>query len=83
MSMGIPIIIAKTKIDNYYFNDSVVKFFKPDDEKDLASAILELFKNDEIRKKLSENSLRFVTDFSWDIHKEKYFNILKKLGING
>ena len=36
MSLGIPVIVSRTKIDNYYFNDYVVKFFRPEDEMDLA-----------------------------------------------
>ena len=42
MTMGVPVIEAKTKIDDYYFDDSVVKFFEPGDEESLADAMLEM-----------------------------------------
>ena len=28
MSLGVPVIVSETKIDKFYFNDSVLKFFK-------------------------------------------------------
>ena len=30
MSLGVPVLMSATRIDKYYFNDSVVKFFEPD-----------------------------------------------------
>ena len=39
MSMGIPVIVSKTMIDTYYFDDSLVTFFNPDSVGDLANAM--------------------------------------------
>jgi len=79
MSLGVPLVMSETKIDRYYFNDSVVKFFKPENVDDLASAMLEMIQNEEIRKKLSENALKFVQDFSWERKKQEYLDLVNYL----
>lgn len=79
MSMGIPIIVSETRIDRHYFNDSVVQFFKPEDERDLAEKMLWLIKNNELRDRLAQNSLKFVQDYTWDKRKNKYLDLVDSL----
>jgi len=42
MALGVPVIVSRTQIDSFYFDDSVVKFFDSKDEESLAEAMLEL-----------------------------------------
>ena len=79
MSLGVPVIVSKTKIDDYYFNDSLVQFFKPEDEIDLARCIRLLVNNKELRDKLIENSNIFIRDYSWDVKKNEYLKIVDEL----
>jgi glycosyltransferase involved in cell wall biosynthesis len=79
MSLGIPVIVSKTKIDNYYFNDSVVKFFNPDDVNDLAQSMLTMLKNKEQRDTLRDNALCFVEDYRWSKKKSEYFDLVDSL----
>jgi glycosyltransferase involved in cell wall biosynthesis len=79
MSLGVPIIVSRTEIDQYYFNDSVVKFFKPEDEEDLGRAMLEIIKGDDLRKTLIQNALEFVEDFSWEKRKGEYLGLIDRL----
>ena len=79
MSLGIPVIVSRTKIDSYYFNDSVVKFFNPDDIDDLAQSMLTLFQNKEQRDTLRDNALRFVEDYRWSKKKNEYFDLVDSL----
>ena len=79
MSLGVPLLLSKTKIDQYYFNDSVVKFFEPGDEQDLADKMLELIKNKEERDRLTENALSFVEQYKWKNNQDKYLNLVDKL----
>jgi glycosyltransferase involved in cell wall biosynthesis len=74
--LGVPIILSGTKIDRYYFPDSVVRFFDPGSADDLASAMLEMITNEEKRKSLSTKASEFVRGFSWDVNKEKYLNLV-------
>jgi len=79
MALGTPVLVAKTKIDFYYFYDSIVKFFEPENERDLASCILELINDDKEREKLSKNALEFVKNYTWDRNKQGYFEIIDRL----
>ncbi|HUN55341.1 MAG TPA: glycosyltransferase [Smithella sp.] len=82
MSLGIPIVISGTKIDKYYFNDSVVKFFKPDDVDDLSECMLTMVQNQALRNTLRENALRFVEDYHWSKKKHEYFELVDSLIMN-
>ena len=79
MSVGVPIIVARTKIDSYYFNDNVVKFFEPGNEKDLADAMLEMIKNKKLREQLGKNASEFVKKYSWEANKHIYLDLVDSL----
>jgi len=79
MSLGIPVIVSRTKIDRHYFNDSVVKFFNPDDVNDLAQSMLTLLKNKEQRDKLRDNAFCFIEDYRWSEKKNEYFDLVDSL----
>ena len=79
MSLGVPVIVSRTRIDTHYFNDSVVKFFTPDDVGDLADSMLRMVKDQGMRKNLSENALKFVVDFSWENRKWEYLGLVDRL----
>jgi len=82
MSLGIPVLASATKIDRYYFNDSVVKFFNPEDMKDLADKMLLLIKNRELRENLAQNASKFITEYTWDKKEQEYLNLVDSL-VNG
>ena len=79
MAAGVPVIVSETKIDKYYFNDSVVQFFKPEDERDLAGKMLLLIKNRELSDGLAQNALKFVQDYMWDRRKREYLDLVDQL----
>jgi glycosyltransferase involved in cell wall biosynthesis len=79
MSLGVPVLVSSTRIDQFYFNDDVVHFFKAQDEDDLADKLLFLLKNESFRKALSARALVFARDFSWDLNKTKYLDLVDSL----
>jgi len=79
MSLGVPVLMSETKIDRYYFNNSVVRFFEPENVDSLASAMYEMIKSEEMRKKISTNALQSVKSFSWGKKKQEYLNIVDSL----
>jgi len=76
MSLGVPVISSDTKIDKFYFNDDVIEFFISGNEKDLSNKILEMIKNEKRRNEIIKNSKEFIKNYSWDKHKNRYFNLL-------
>jgi glycosyltransferase involved in cell wall biosynthesis len=79
MAEGVPVIVSKTKVDSYYFNDSVVRFFKPGDEDDLAAAMRDLMSNRELRQSLIANANEYVLQNNWDTRKQKYLHLVDSL----
>ena len=79
MSLGVPVVVADTKIDKYYFADSVVKFFHSGNEGDLAKSIVQLFKNQDLRNSLIKNAGIYAEQNSWDVKKQIYLNLVASL----
>jgi glycosyltransferase involved in cell wall biosynthesis len=79
MLMGLPVIMSDTKIDRYYFNESMVKFFRSGDDAALAEAMLAMIHNPELRIKLAKNALAFAQDYDWESNQDKYLNIVNRL----
>lgn len=79
MSLGVPLVVAATSIDKHYFNDSLVKFFRPGDDEDLARAMLELIQNRSLREALARNGLAFARRNDWQHHQHKYLHIVDGL----
>jgi glycosyltransferase involved in cell wall biosynthesis len=79
MAAGIPVVASKTKIDTYYFDESIVKFFHPEDHEDLAKAILELRRDPERRKRMAKNGIKYIEENNWENKKQIYLDIVDDL----
>jgi glycosyltransferase involved in cell wall biosynthesis len=79
MLMGLPVIMSSTKIDRYYFNDTLVKFFPAGDDAALAKAMLIMIRNPELRNRLARNALEFAKGYDWESNQYKYLNIVSRL----
>lgn len=79
MALGIPLIVAATDVDKYYFNDSLVRFFRCGDENDLAARMLELIENPSLRSKLARNGLAFAERSDWERAESVYLDIVDTL----
>jgi len=82
MTLGVPVLVSSTRIDQYYFNNDIVQFFKAQDEDDLADKLLLLLKNEPVRKALSARALGVVRDFSWDLKKTIYLDLVDSLTVS-
>jgi glycosyltransferase involved in cell wall biosynthesis len=79
MSQGIPVVVSRTKIDNFYFDNSVVRFFTSGDVKALADAMCDVIENRGLREKLIAGGYRYVDLHSWDRRKHEYLNLVDTL----
>jgi len=79
MALGIPVVVSDTKIDKYYFNDSLVKFFEAGNAEDLAQAIIFLYENNSIRNSLVCNGYQYIKENSWESKRIDYYNIIDNL----
>lgn len=79
MALGVPVVAAATRIDQYYFNDSVIRFFEPDNVNDLAITIREMVRNPELRERLASNAMTFVSEYTWDKKEKEYLSLVDQL----
>lgn len=79
MAVGVPVLIANTKIDRFYFNDSVVLFFESGNERELADKILFMAKNKVYRTTQTAQASEFIKQYSWNVKKDEYFAIVDRL----
>jgi glycosyltransferase involved in cell wall biosynthesis len=79
MSQGVPVVVSRTKIDNFYFDNSVVRFFTSGDVEALAEAMCDVIGNPDLREKLIAGGYRYVDLHSWDRRKHEYLNLVDTL----
>jgi glycosyltransferase involved in cell wall biosynthesis len=72
-------VVSRTKIDNYYFDDSVVRFFVSGDVQGLADAICEVIENQPFREKLIAGGNRYVDIHGWNRRKGEYLQLVDNL----
>ena len=79
MSLGVPMVVSSTKIDRYYFNDSVVRFFESGNSEALADAIIEVLQNDPLRRRMIADALKYAEENSWQRCQSVYFDLVDAL----
>lgn len=78
-ALGIPILAARLKTINYYFDDESVRFFEPNNAEDLANGIQDLRFDIAAREALAGNALRIVETLSWPDQRKTYFEAVDSL----
>jgi glycosyltransferase involved in cell wall biosynthesis len=81
MSQGVPVIVSRTKIDTFYFDDSSVRFFPSGDVQALADAMAELIRSKDLRESLSTHGYDYVARNSWDVRKQDYLDLVDSLSV--
>jgi glycosyltransferase involved in cell wall biosynthesis len=81
MALNVPVLISSTKIDRYYFNDSIVMFFESGNARELAEKILFLARNKIYRDSMATRASSFIRQYSWDVKQGEYFSLVDSLTI--
>ena len=76
MSVGVPVIVSRTRIDTSYFNDSMVRFVEPENERELGDAILELARCPKLRQDMVMHATRYIEQNNWQQRKVDYLNLV-------
>jgi glycosyltransferase involved in cell wall biosynthesis len=79
MTLGVPIIIADTTVDKYYFNPEVVTFFRSGDVQDLSDRMFDLMNSQTLRDRQSEHATSFVEAYSWERKRNDYLGLVDRL----
>lgn len=79
MALGVPVLVADTRIDRHYFSDSLLRFFKSSDIESLAQAMLDAYRERERGAAMAVNALAYVRQNSWGVKKHDYLAVVRRL----
>jgi glycosyltransferase involved in cell wall biosynthesis len=79
MSVGVPVVVSNTRIDRYYFNDSVVRFFESGKPDALAEAMLEVLSNRDLRDNLVGRASEYAARNNWNSRRGDYLRLVDAL----
>ena len=77
---GVPVVVSRTKIDAYYFDDETVRFFPSGDVEALADAMVEVIEDKPLRDHLVERGLEYVDRKNWESRRKAYLALVDSLG---
>lgn len=79
MSLRVPVVVSATRVDRYYFDDKVVRFFPSGDVEALATAMHEVLTDSVLRDSFVQNASEYVRRNSWEKRKSDYFELVDSL----
>lgn len=79
MSQGIPVVVSRTKIDSYYFDDATVRFFPSGDSAAMAEAMYDVARDPILRESLIRHGLEYVERHGWDQKRKEYLSLIDSL----
>jgi glycosyltransferase involved in cell wall biosynthesis len=79
MSLGVPLVVSSTKIDRFYFNDSIVRFFESGNSDAVAEAIVEVLQNGGLRQRMIASALEYADQNSWHRRQGDYLELVDAL----
>jgi glycosyltransferase involved in cell wall biosynthesis len=79
MALGVPLLVAATRIDQRYFDDSLLRFFEPGNADSLAAVMLSAYRERDKNAALASRALAFAQDHSWALRKLDYLAVVRRL----
>lgn len=79
MALGTPVVVADTRIDRHYFDDTLVRFFEAGNDEDLARKIVSAYRDRDVSKRLAANALEYAKRVSWTNKQGEYLRIVDAL----
>lgn len=74
-----PVIISRLKTIQYYFSESALAYFEPENESDLARKMIELYTQVDLRKSLVKQAEKEYSSIRWDVMKHRYITLMSSL----
>ena len=78
-ALGKPSVASALPSLKLAFDESYVLFYEPDDEKDMARRILELYYSPEKRASMSSHAQAFYRNCNWQVMKHEYLKVYEEL----
>ena len=79
MSQGVPVVVSRTKIDKFYFDDTVVQFFESGNVSAMADTMLQVINDSSLRESLVANGYEYSARNNWDVKRQDYLDLVDSL----
>jgi len=79
MSQGVPVVASRTKIDTFYYDDSLVRFFTSGDSKAMAEAVLTVVEDHGLRQSMVTKGLEYADRNGWAHQRHNYLALVDGL----
>jgi glycosyltransferase involved in cell wall biosynthesis len=79
MAVGVPLVVSRTRIHQYYYSDSLVFYYDDDNDEQLAANILFLSNDSSRRQQQVSDALQYVEEHNWGVEKCEYLRIVDSL----
>ena len=79
VALGIPVICARLRTVEHYFDEKSVRFFSPNSPGELAEAIENLYLDQTLRDSLSNSAAKMAKSISWPVHSERFRHAVDSL----
>lgn len=79
MSVGVPVVVSRTRIDSLEYGEAVVHFAEPENDAALAEAIRTLKNDAAYREQLVKNAFVYLDHHNWAKRKYDYLGIVDSL----
>lgn len=79
MAVRVPVVVSETRVDRFYFDDSVVRFFESGNVESLAKAMIDVLMNPSDREQMVNRAAEYSGRNSWAHRKASYLNLVDSL----
>ncbi len=83
MALGVPVVVSSTRVDRFYFDDSVVRFFESGSVDALATAIVEVLQDRGATQARVVRASAYARSNCWETRKQDYLKLVDDLCANG
>jgi glycosyltransferase involved in cell wall biosynthesis len=79
MAVGTPLVVSATRVDKYYFNETMLRFFEPGNAADLAASMLAAYSDRAEGRRLASNAQAHALRMSWANKRSEYVGMVTAL----
>ena len=81
--MGKPVVMSRLKAVQYYFSETALAYFEPNSPADLATQMVRVYRDGELRARLAAQARTEYAPIRWDVMKQRYLRLMEEVVTSG
>jgi glycosyltransferase involved in cell wall biosynthesis len=77
--MGKTVIVSRLKAIQYYFSEHALEYFEPNDPVDLAKQMVRIYRDPQLRIRMTLKAREEYAPVRWDVMKQRYLTLIGDL----